>query len=77
MEIAAPTKDEELLAVNHALERFAELDKPKAKLVKLRYSAGMTIEEAAQVLGISAPTAKRWWVYARAWLYRQTRGGTQ
>jgi RNA polymerase sigma factor (TIGR02999 family) len=76
-EIAAATKDEELLAVNDALERFAAVDKQKAELVKLRYFVGMTMEEAAQILGISAPTAKRWWVYARAWLYYQTQGGIQ
>ena len=76
LEIAASTKEDELLAVDEALERFAALDQQKAELVKLRYFAGMTIEEAAQVLGISAPTAKRWWVYARAWLYHQTRGGS-
>src|SRR5882672_4276649 len=72
VEIAAGTKDEELLAVNDALEKFAALDQQKAELVKLRYFAGLTIEEAAQLLGISAATAKRWWAYARAWLYQET-----
>src|SRR6266850_2173982 len=61
VEIAASAKEEELLAVNDALERFAALDQQKAELVKLRYFAGLTIEEAAQLLGISAATAKRWW----------------
>jgi RNA polymerase sigma factor (TIGR02999 family) len=69
IEIAAPAQDEELLDLNEALEKFAARDKPKAELVKLRYFAGLTIEEAAQVLDISAPTAKRWWTYARAWLF--------
>src|SRR5437667_1986992 len=72
VEIPVVTKDEEVLAVNDALERFQALDKQKAELVKLRYFVGLTIEEAAQILGISAPTAKRWWAYARAWLYHQT-----
>jgi len=45
-------------------------------LVKLRYFVGLTIDEAAQMLGISAPTAKRWWAYARAWLYHQIKSGT-
>ena len=54
-----------------ALEKFAALDKQKAELVKLRYFVGMTIEEAAEVLGISAATAKRYWAYARAWLFRE------
>ena len=71
IEIAATTTGEELLAVNEALEKFAAFDEPKAELVKLRYFAGLTIEEAAEVLGISRATAKRWWSYARAWLYQK------
>ncbi len=72
IEIAAPTeKDDELLAVHEALDALAAHDARKAELVKLRYFAGLTIEEAAEVLGISAPTAKRDWTYARAWLYRR------
>jgi RNA polymerase sigma factor (TIGR02999 family) len=72
-EIAAPGSDEELLEVHEALDRFAQIDPTKAELVKLRYFVGLTIPEAAQVLGISEPTAKRWWAYARAWLYREIR----
>ena len=68
LEIAAPCKDEELLAVNEALEKFAARDKPKAEFVKLRYFVGLTLEEAAEVLGVSVPTASRWWSYSRAWL---------
>ena len=71
IEIADAGKDEELLAVNEALEKFALVDKQKAELVKLRYFAGLTIEETAEALGISAPTAKRWWTYARAWLHEK------
>ena len=74
IEIAATTTGEELLAVNEALEKFAAFDEPKAELVKLRYFAGLTIEEAAELLGISRATAKRWWSYARAWLYQETHG---
>jgi len=73
-EIAAPGSDDELLEVHEALERFAQVDPTKTRLVELRYFVGLTIPEAAQVLGISEPTAKRWWVYARAWLYREIRG---
>ena len=62
---------DQLLAVNEALEKFAAKDQRKAELVKLRYFAGMTIEEAAEALGISAPTAKRHWAYARAWLAQE------
>jgi RNA polymerase sigma factor (TIGR02999 family) len=75
IEIADEQKDEELLAVNEALERFAAVDKQKAELVKLRYFAGLTIEEAAEALEISAPTAKRWWAYARAWLQEKIQSG--
>ena len=72
IEIAAPTpKDDELLAVHDALEKLAAHDPRKAELVKLRYFAGLSIDEAADVLGISAPTAKRDWTYARAWLFRE------
>lgn len=71
LEIAARTPDDELLAISDALEKFSTLDEAKAKLVKLRYFAGLTIEEAASVLGISRATATRWWTYARAWLYQQ------
>jgi RNA polymerase sigma factor (TIGR02999 family) len=71
LDIAAPGKDDELLAMDEALQKFAAVDKQKAELVKLRYFAGLTSEESAQVLGISNPTAKRWWAYARAWLFQQ------
>jgi RNA polymerase sigma factor (TIGR02999 family) len=77
MEIAAPTADDELLTVNDALEQFALIEKEKAELVKLRFFAGLKIEEAARILDISVPTAKRWWAYARAWLYQQTRQGSE
>jgi len=71
IQIAAPAEDEQLLAVDEALERFSALDPRKAELVKLRYFIGMTIEEASRALGISEATAKRWWEYARAWLYTE------
>lgn len=71
IEIAVEVLDDDLLAVNEALERFAALDKQKAELVKLRYFTGLTIDEAAEMLGVSAPTAKRWWAYARAWLHKE------
>lgn len=71
IEIAAPTaKDDELLAVHEALDALAAHDARKAELVKLRYFVGLNIEEAADVIGISTPTAKRDWTYARAWLFR-------
>jgi len=71
-EIVAPHAiDDQLIAVNDALDALAEHDPRKAQLVKLRYFVGLKIEEAAAVLNISAPTAKRDWTYARAWLYRE------
>ena len=71
IEIAAPAQDDQLLAVHEALEKFAALDAPRAELVKLRFFAGLTLEESAAVLGISEPTAKRWWSYSRAWLFQE------
>jgi RNA polymerase sigma factor (TIGR02999 family) len=70
IEIAVDVMNDDLLEVNAALERFALQDKQKAELVKLRYFTGLTIDEAATILGVSAPTAKRWWAYARAWLHK-------
>ncbi len=69
--IAAPGDDDQLLAVNDALDKLAAENKTEAELVKLRYFVGMTLEEAAAVLGISARTADNYWAHARAWLYRQ------
>jgi RNA polymerase sigma factor (TIGR02999 family) len=71
----AVAEDEQLLAVHEALDKLAAQDKVKAELVKLRYFVGLTITEAAEVLGISEPTAKRYWAYARAWLYREITSG--
>ena len=59
----------ELLAVNEALEKLAQHDPQKAELVKLRYFAGLTLEEAAAAIGISRATADRNWGYAKSWLY--------
>jgi len=75
VEISADSDDEQLLAIHEALDRLAAKDKVKAELVKLRYFVGMTIEEAAQILGVSEPTAKRHWTYARAWLYHEIQKG--
>ena len=75
IDFAAPAKDDELLAVHEALDALAGHDPRKAELVKLRYFAGLSIDEAAEVLGISAPTAKRDWTYARAWLFREIGSG--
>jgi RNA polymerase sigma factor (TIGR02999 family) len=67
--IDAPADD--MLALDEALSKLAEKHPDKAELVKLRYFAGLTIDEASQALGISTATAERYWAFARAWLYRQ------
>lgn len=70
-EIVAPDVKHDLLALDEALTRLAQQDAIKARLVELRFFTGMTVDEAAQVLGISAITAKRYWRFARAWLHRE------
>jgi RNA polymerase sigma factor (TIGR02999 family) len=62
---------EELLALDEALKKFAQEDPVKGELVKLRYFGGLSIVEAAEVLGISRGTAVRYWDYARTWLYSE------
>jgi RNA polymerase sigma factor (TIGR02999 family) len=68
-EFDASGPPEELLALDEALEQFARHDPVKARLVELRYFAGLTLAQAAEYLGISPSTADRAWRYARAWLY--------
>jgi RNA polymerase sigma factor (TIGR02999 family) len=63
----APNDD--LLALDEALEKLGREEPAKAELVKLHYFAGLSLEEAGQIMGISHRTAKRHWAYARAWLY--------
>jgi len=71
--------DDDLIALDEALQKLAQIDKVKADLVKLRFFAGLTGEQAAKVLGISHNTADRYWAYARSWLHLEiTRGaGTE
>jgi RNA polymerase sigma factor (TIGR02999 family) len=71
VEVALPSDDDQLLTVNEALDKLAAEHKPEAELVKLRYFVGMTLEEAAGVLGMSARTADNYWAHARAWLYTE------
>jgi RNA polymerase sigma factor (TIGR02999 family) len=68
--LAAPQESEEVLAVDEALEGLMAADPQAGELVKLRYFAGLSIPEAAQILNISSRTADRLWAYARAWLRR-------
>ena len=71
LEVAAPGDDDQLLAINEALDKLATQNKAEAELVKLRYFVGMTLEEASEVLGISARTADNYWAHARAWLFHE------
>ena len=73
--LAAPMPDADLLALDEAMTRLAAEDPIRAQLVRLRFYAGLTNDEAAHVLGISAVTAKRYWRYARAWLHREVGKG--
>ena len=76
LEIASPVgNEEELVAVHEALDALAAYDSRKAELVKLRYFAGLSFEEIADVLGISLRTAARDWDFARAWLHREISSG--
>jgi len=74
-ELAAPALSDDLLALDEALTQLAQTDAVAAELVKLRYFAGLTSAQAAEVLGMSARTADRTWVYARAWLLKKLQAG--
>lgn len=70
-DLAAPGADQQLLAVHEVLDKFATVHPVQAELVKLRYFAGMTNEETAQILDISVSTAKNYWTFARTWIYQE------
>jgi RNA polymerase sigma factor (TIGR02999 family) len=74
-QLVVPVPQEDVLALDEALNRLAARDPVKAQLVQLRYFAGLTAEEAARALGISSTTADRYWTYAKAWLRREIGGG--
>ena len=67
--VQPPSQD--LLALDEALGRLAALNPARAEVVKLRFFAGLTMSEVAQTLGISLPTAERYWAFARTWLYAE------
>jgi RNA polymerase sigma factor (TIGR02999 family) len=77
IDIAAPEAHDDLVALDEALNRFVVIDPQKAELVKLRYFAGLTIEQAADALGISPATAKRYWNYSKAWLFQAIGGAME
>jgi RNA polymerase sigma factor (TIGR02999 family) len=73
----SPQKDEDVLALDEALERLAALDPRQAKVVELRFFGGMNVEEVAQALGVSKRTVEGDWTFARAWLSRELRSDTE
>ena len=75
LNLAAPCPDDQLLAVNEALEKFALKYPAQAEVVKLRYFAGMTNEEVSQLLEISLSTVKNYWNFSRAWLFKEIEAG--
>lgn len=76
VDLAIEEPSEDIIALDEALEKLAAEDPVKANLVKLRYFAGMTIEQSADILEISRATADRYWSYARVWLFHETRKGS-
>ena len=76
IELPSPMPDDELLALDEALDRLATVDTRAAKMVKLCFFVGMTQAEAARELGVSVATAERVWGFARSWLLREVRKGT-
>ena len=73
VDVAAKADDTTLLRMDEALEKLAREDPSAAELVKLRFFGGLTNEQAAATLGVSVRTAKRYWTFARAWLYDELR----
>jgi RNA polymerase sigma factor (TIGR02999 family) len=73
-ELVADLQPDELLGLNDAIENLARHDRPAADLVKLRYFAGLSVEQAADALGLSRANAYRHWTYAKAWLFSQVQG---
>jgi len=76
VDIPSPMPDDDLLALDEALDRLTEVDPRAAELVKLCFFVGLTQEQAAKELGVSVSTAERRWAYARAWLFREIRKGS-
>ena len=75
--VSTPQRREiDLVALDDALDSLAKLDQRQSRMVELRFFGGLSIEETSQVLGVSAPTVKREWASARAWLYREISRGS-
>ena len=67
-------QDLDVVAVDEALSRLAKIDKQQSRVVELRFFSGLTVEETAEVMGISPATVKRDWSMAKAWLHRELSG---
>jgi RNA polymerase sigma factor (TIGR02999 family) len=74
IDLAAPERSEDLVALDEALDKLAATDRTAAELVQLRFFAGLPLSEVAQLLGLSPRTADRLWAYARAWLHQEVQG---
>ncbi len=73
--VASPEDDDQLLALNDVLEKLERKHPLQAQVVKLRYFAGMSNEEIAESLGVSLSTVKNYWVFSKAWLFREIKAG--
>ena len=71
LDLASPDADDQLLAANDALDKLSAQDPIEAKVVKQRYFAGLTVEDAAALLNIYPRTARNYWAHARTWLYHE------
>jgi RNA polymerase sigma factor (TIGR02999 family) len=76
VELPSPLPDDQLLALDEALDRLAAVDSRAADVVKLCFFVGLTQEQAAKELGVSLATAERLWAFARAWLFREMEKGS-
>jgi len=76
LDLASTADDETLLRVDDAMQKLAKEDPEKAELVKLRFFAGLSVRDAAEAMGLSEATAKRYWTYCRAWFYDELTRGT-
>jgi RNA polymerase sigma factor (TIGR02999 family) len=77
VDVASPLPDDDLVAVDQALERLAAVDARKAQVVELRFFGGLAMDEIAATLGVSLRTVHNDWAFARAWLYNALTGGAE
>jgi len=75
--LKTPGQDLDIVALDEALERLAEIDEQQSRIVELRFFSGLTVEETAEVLSISTATVKRDWSMAKAWLHREISGAVR